>query len=697
MTLLRFVAQHLLLALLLVWQCNTQAAPQINWGEMLTQAQVKTSRESLEIDLRERWESTLVGGVSQANEIALDPDQIWAWPAQRFSSTPNLKPVYLGAQERLITRMTVFSERLASDFSISVMMPRLDAVHVSYRYDGGPWRTLSAGDRLAMDRWPLADRQPSFNVPLPPGQLDVVMQFAHRGIVDAPVLLQNTRAFLESRTSSIWTTGIFMGVNLVMALMGVLMALNFQKTGFLAVTVMNLVMALVLMSSSGLGGMFIQTSSVEFNDLSKFMINTTWGALLPLVTAIALGMQVYSARLWWSSVLISLLAFVCALMLASYDLRDSTALTIGILMCVVLVSVLVLLALSWLKNYSRNWGMTLGLLLYPVGLFLLFAAYSGLISTDMSGKLASALCTFASLALIRGLFLQHRMGRQVLARANTSPMRDVLTGLLNREGMQAYLYKARGRLRQQNTCAIFIYITVLDTQAAMDEHGEQGFEMGMVQMAASLSTSVTGNDGVGRISGHAFGVTVLMPPDPVLAIRMAQKILSRLMMLASHGAPMASTARMALAWMPLNGFRIDILERRSQVALQTLETGKRISWVGGVDSHKDASQLLRDSNLAYSTGDDSPSQAKEPGVTRQGASSANLYERIHRIEREMLHGVDTRFLVEEADRMSRVLNEASSSQGNTTLPTDSQRTLRTGFEPTEMMPNQKPKQKPRPA
>lgn len=678
-------------ALLLVWQTFAHAAPQINWGEMLTQAQGKEMHESLVIDLRQRWEATLVGGVEPANEIPLDPDQIWAWPAQRFSSVPHTKPISMQAGERLVSRLTVFSERLASDFSITVMMPRLDVVHVSYRYDNGPWKTLSAGDRIAMDRWPLADRQPSFNLPLPPGQLDVVMQFAQRGVLDAPVLLQNNRAFLETRTASIWTAGLFMGVNLVMALMGILMALNFQKTGFLAVTAMSFIMALVLISSSGLSGIYVQTSSDEFNDLSKFIINTTWGALLPLVAAIALGIQAYSKRLWWMSILISTGIFMGAMLLARYDLRDTTPITIGLLMVVVLVFVLLILALSWFKNYSRNWGITLGLLLYPVGLFLLFAAYSGMISTDMSGRLASVLCTLASLLLMRGLFLQHRMGRQVLARASISPMRDVLTGLLNREGMQAHLYKVRERLQHQQTCAIFIYISVLDTQAAMDEHGEQGFEMGLVQMAASLSTSVTGNDGVGRISGHAFGITVMMPPDPALAIRVAQKILSRLMVLASHGAPMASTARMALAWMPLNGFRVDTLERRCQAALKILEASKRIGWVGGVDSHKDASQLLRDASLAYSTPNDLPAQAPAE-ATRQDASSSNLYERIHRIEREMLHGVDTRFLVEEADRMSRVLNEAHSSQGSTqALPEDSQRAPQKDFEPTELIPKpQKP-------
>ena len=653
------------MALLLAWQIKALAAPQVNWGEMLAQASSNPAQANLSTDLRERWESTLVGGVSVANDVALDPAQVWAWPAERFSSKDQSRPILIRTGERQVVRVTVFSERLLSDFSLSVPMPRLDAVHVSYRHDGGPWTTLSAGDTLAMKRWPLADRQPSFNVPLPPGQIDLVMQFAHRGILDAPVLLQNDRAFLDSRTVRIWMAGIFVGINLVMALMGALMALNFQKTSFMAVAVMSTMVTLVLVFGSGLGGMVLGTGSERFNDEMKFIVNTVWGMLLPWVAAVAIGIRVHS-RLWWRSAwMLALGGALLAWFWADYSLRDSAPLGVTVLLVCVLVFVLSMLAWAWYKNYSRHLGILLGMMLYLSALFLLFAAYMGGLDTDTSGVLAALVSMLASLTLIRGLFMQHRMGRQVLARARTSPLRDVLTGLLNREGMQAHLYQIRKRIHNEHTCAVFIYIGVQDSASAMQEHGEQGMEMGMVQIAASLSTSVSGVDGVARISSHAFGVLVMMPPDPAMATRLAQKVLSRLMALASHGAPLAGTARMAMAWIPLFGFRVDALERRCLRTLVELDVVKRIGWVGGAASHAEAAQLLRDARNASSM----PSSAEdmpEAGSlsTLKEAASSNLYERIHRIEREMLHGVDTRFLVEEAERMSRVLNEAHSSQGS---------------------------------
>jgi GGDEF domain-containing protein len=673
--------QSILMLLLLAWQSFALAVPQINWSEMLAQGQSKQGQADLTIDLRTRWQATRVSGLELANDVPLDPAEVWAWPAERFSLAEKSHRMNLRSGERQVARITLFSERLVSDFSLTMGMPRLDAVHVSYRLDGGPWTTLSAGDTLSMQRWPLPDRQPSFILPLPPGQTDVILQFVHRGVMDMPVLLQNNRAFLESRTTSVWVAGLFVGVNVVMALMGLLMALNFSKLGFLSVTAMSMMVALVLMFGSGLGGMLLMTSSENFNDQVKFVVNISWGLVLPWVASIALGMRAYSRGWSWSAALLAIGGIALVVAASDYRIRDFAPISIGALLLVVSIYVVTMMAWVWYKNYSRNILIFSGLLLYLSMLFLLFVGYMGLLDTDTSGIVAALISLLASLVLIRGLFLQHRMGRQVLARANISPLRDVLTGLLNRDGMQAHLYKIRDRLQQQQTCAVFIFISVLDAEAAMNEHGEQGFEMGMVQMAASLSTSVAGTDGVGRISGHAFGISVMMPPDPILAVRMAQKILSRLMVLASHGAPMASTARMALAWMPLNGFRIDTLERRCQMTLQTLEASKRIGWVGGAQSHSEAAQLLRDATLANDTPGELPESPTLGDTLSQDASAANLYERIHRIEREMLHGMDTRFLVEEADRMSRLLNEAHSSQ-------DSIQTLSTGFQepPPDYLP-----------
>ncbi len=213
-------------------------------------------------------------------------------------------------------------------------------------------------------------------------------------------------------------------------------------------------------------------------------------------------------------------------------------------------------------------------------------------------------------------------------------------------------------MREEQICGLFIYMPVMDANTALDELGEQGFESGMVQIAACLSTSVSTAASVGRVSRHAFGVGILMQPDVATATRLAQKILARVMALAASGTSLSNSARLSLAWLPLNSFRMDKLEQRCLAALESLESGKRIAWVGGAQSYQEAEQMM----LALRTNpSDTPAlPVGNAYASTTGNESCNLHDRIHRIERQML-GVDSRFFEEEADRMSRALNEAQAA------------------------------------
>lgn len=658
---------------LMMWTAD--AAPQLNWGDTIKPASPEVTNASVTVDLRPLWESTLVGQVNLANSTAYEPSQVWTWPAERFSTKVLQGVVSLQQGQRMVSRLTVFSEQIGADFTLSFKQPRLDAVHVSYRYDNGPWTTLSAGDTIAMNNWAQPDRHPSFNLPLLAGQMDLVVQVAHRGVVEIPVVLQNTRAFLQERTSSIWVAGMMVGVSLVMALMGLMMAWNYQRASFLSVTVMNAMMALVLIFGSGLGGMMLGTDSDRFNDEIKFYINSNWSTMLLLVAVLALGIRHTVRIFWWSAIAVALLGWTLALFWTDYALRDTAPAGVLILLVFILLLTMVMMGWAWYQEISRNGVLFAGLMLQIVSPVLPLMAHLGWIKANDAGQIAALLSLLAGILLLRGLFLQHRMGRQVMTRANISPMRDVLTGLLNRPGMQAYLYKIRSRIQSELSCAAFIYVELLGEQHAMQLHGEEGFEMGLVQVAASLSSSVSSVDGLARVSRNAFVVTVMMPPDPALATRVAQKILSRLMALSSHGAPLAGSARLSLSWLPLYGFRLDRLEQRSVRALRALHENKRIGWVGGSASHEEASQLLTD--MRNGLGLHRPQEAEDidnaPMMPNPNASS-NIYERIHRIEREMLQGVDTSFLVAEAERMSRAINEANSANSTQAPPPDEQPT-----------------------
>ena len=73
-----------------------------------------------------------------------------------------------------------------------------------------------------------------------------------------------------------------------------------------------------------------------------------------------------------------------------------------------------------------------------------------------------------------------------------------------------------------------------------------------------------------------------MPPDVKAGNALAQKLITRIMAVASHSAPMAQTARIALAWAPASGSTLGNLELAAKKVLQKMENGKRVGWVSGV-------------------------------------------------------------------------------------------------------------------
>jgi GGDEF domain-containing protein len=658
----RSVWRWLALLMLMLWHALASAVPQIAWTDQINSAAQPGQRSTVSVDLLDLWESTIVGSVTTTNAQFFDPEQVWNWSAKQFNTRAPKQAYALSEGDRMLARLQIFSEKAGTELNLSMQMPRLDAAHVSYRYDSGPWITLSAGDTLAMSDWTLPDRQPSFNIPLLMGQLDIVAEIAHRGNAYSPIVLQNDAAYLSDLTTSSWVIGALIGVNLVLALMGVLLALNFRRGNFLGVSLMTFTISVVLFFNSGLGGLYFGTHHAGFNDQIKFFGNNVWCVSLPWVAAVSMGIR-HSAKRWWMMALITAVSgTLLAAIWMDYALRDTAWTGVPAMLTIVIVMTLLMALWAWFRSICQSWAIMAGIAAYIVSLMAPYLAFVGLISIGSAGLAAALLSMSSALLLMRGLYLQHRMGRQVIARANISPQRDVLTGLLNRKGLEAYLLQLQERMQQQQTCAAFCYLNVADAETAQQILGEEGFEMGMVQIAASLSSSVSGVDGLARISQHAFAITVLMPPDPALGTRMAQKVLSRMMALASHGTPLASSTRIAMAWLPLFGLKVDSLERRALRTLVTMDGNKRIGWVGGQASHAEAAQMLRDERNSYSTPSDQFIDEALGKVSKPDGAVSNLSDRIRRIEREMLQGVDTKFLMAEAERMSRMLNNSSQNQ-----------------------------------
>lgn len=630
----------------LVLQSNALAVPPpLNTPEI---AQLSQSAAQVSVDVRKLWQSTVVGVNGLPHAKASDPEQLWNNPDAEFKTSLVQDRMTLQRGQRLVARMNMNVTSFGPSMNLSFKMPRLDAVHLSYRYGQEPWTTASAGDTVPMASWTYSDSKPTFDIPLRPGNLNIVAEIAHLGILDAPVLLESTSVFRDNSMQASLRIGLLVGLNLLMAVVGVAAALSFGRPGFLCITVMASLLVAMIVANSGMAGVYMFTGSATFNDEAKYVTAVAWCALFPWVTAVALSQRLQAPRWWLFALLCAVAGLLAAVMLKSNTIRSDNLLLVPFIALASVTVALTILVQAIVRQHPHALACIAPVLLYAVSIMVPMASYKGLLPSESTFTLPAVATVIAAMLFLQVLVRRYRQGRTVMSRAQSSPSRDVLTGLLSRKGFEQVLDRNVQRMKSEQTYAAFFYIRVSNPDKLKERYGQEGFEGGMVQMAAAISSSISVVDTVGRVAPNAFAVMVLMPRDANLANRLSQKILTRMISLASHGAPLAQTARIAVAWMPVFGIMLPDLERRAVRALRKIEEGKRITWVGGAMAQAEASQLqegLSNPTTKPHTGQEADELPSLPGV-------------IDRLEREML-GPTSQALQEDADRLMLMMKSKS--------------------------------------
>ena len=610
----------------------------------------RQNARNINTDLREFWQTAQLAATSSPNQPkAYPPTDVWAWSSSLFT-LPSLQVVDLKPAERLVSRMTLTVNPGRNDFVLTLPMTRLDNAHLSYRYNDGPWVQASAGDQIAQSQWPIAHTSPAFPIPAQAGKLDVVLQIAHQGWVATPMLLQGEPVFQADRFKFSLQVGSLLGLALVMALIGFGAAVIFQRRSFLPVAMMMVIVLLLVAANCGVLGMYVATDSTQFNDISKFSTAMLYGAFMPWVTATVVSQKSYA--LWvWRGVLAWLVLGLGILWWQTSGLWENqrTAVLPPYLLGSLLLALGIAVA-SVVRKQGHAGLVLLAVLLDSVSILLPLARHLGFnqdsslsLLVGTGGFLASTLLLFCI------QLLQYRHGRMVMTRAKSSDSRDMLTGLLNRRGFENILDVHIKRIAANKMFAAFYYIEVSDAQSVQKAYGDEGYEAGMVQMAAALSLSVTAVDVLARIAPNAFALVVVMPREAAQANSLAQKMITRAMAVASHGLQVANTVRIAIAWVPLFGTDLTVLERRAHHVLDHMEPPKRIGWVGGAYAQANVADIPE----SATAGNQTPPPDAEPVRSNPGVSGI-----INNVEREMF-GTDTESTEQKAQRMVPVQRSKS--------------------------------------
>jgi GGDEF domain-containing protein len=596
------------------------------------------------VDIRQYWHAQWLPRQTLGAQQAQDPSVIWAMPDSAFSPSDTRSILRFLENDRWIGRLELQVQEQPANMVLELPMPRLDAAHLSYRYNDGPWVRASAGDQIGMMQWPFTNRNPAFFIPTKAGQLHLVLEVAHQGLLSMPVLLQSDPQFRSGRFEDALRIGALLGLAAVLSILGFGAAAIFQRFSFVAVALLTISVGIAVFTQGGTAGMYLAQDSTRFNDVSKFSSGMLCGAFLPWAIGSVLLQKSYTLWVWRFAQLWLALGLISAVLMAGAGMRSLQAAVLPPYLLSSLVFAAGMVCASVLRQQAQAWWVVGALVFVSIGIITPLAAYFGMVDGPQSFVISSVGFLVSTTVLFYTQLLQYKQGRMVMARAKTTSSRDVLTGLLNRRGFEKSLANTIKRITDEKTYAAFYYIEVKGTKDLQQHYPSEGYETSMVQLAAAVSMSVSVVDTVARVAPNAFAITVVMPRNAVQAAALAQKIITRTLAIASHGTPMAQTARIAIAWLPVFGTDLYSLERRAHSVLGKIESGKRIAWIGGTYAQVDEAQMpggvLPEASAPaadHLTGDALPSL---PGI-------------INNLEREMF-GVDSEKASQKAQRMLSV-------------------------------------------
>ncbi len=580
-------------------------------GALLAAPQLDVSpqdRARLRMDVRSSWQTTMVPGAGAAPSLPLDAQAVWLWPDSQFKSGA-AAPVTVKNGERLVGRVSLLVGASPHSLLVELPMPRLDVVHLSYRYNDEAWTQATAGDQVPMVKWPFANTAPVFVIPPKAGELHIVVEIPVPGLFPSPVILWGDPAYREQRALS----NLEVGAGLAMALISLLLCIGaaaiFRRFAFVAVGVYSISIFLVTAGQGGVFGVYFGTGTTWFNDYVKYISAAVFGAIVPWTISTVVAQKYYSkwvarASTFW---LVGSLAAVL-IMLFTVERTIQWALLSPFLIASLVFGLGIALG-SVVRGQPHGVLSLAAVMLLCAGVFAPIASYWGHLDGTFSFSITAFSFLVSNTLLLLALLLQYRHGNRVVARAERSPGRDALTGLLNRDVFERKLAKISRDAQPRNVNALFLFVAVSNRDSLQERYGGEGFESGMVQMAAALSSSISVVDTVARISTNAFGVLVEMQQDATLGNALAQKIISRIMAVASHSAPMAQTARIVSAWVPAHGTALPALELAAWHVLQKMEQGKRIGWLGGATAGSNTLRKTRGTKAPHNSKASSKSRA----------------------------------------------------------------------------------------
>ncbi len=431
-------------------------------------------------------------------------------PRRAMTFTPS-KPeaVYrLGYQSALWLHYR-FAKQLDSreDWILEFPQPLIDRITVYQSTVAGSWTSQTAGDTIAVLKWPEPGRYAYFRLDLQEtGVHDVYVQIRNVSNISVPVQVTSRGSSTQYLQMEYLMVGAVFGTLLLLTFTCLAQSFVYRDYTYGLYAAYACLLTLTMAAWTGVAGHMLWNNSGIWTDLAPGCLGVLTGsAALVFVTHLCGS----SSRQKWFEPLAYALGFAGLPIAVIYALIERP--TAVVMISTYLISVALLGTFkstsTWQRRDIIGFWVLLAFAPLTAATLLLVASVMGLVPSSWLSRygLLIGLSIEVPLLLI-ALNLRSRERHGVEARAQAISSQDALTGLLTAHLFQDRLNQIVARTKRYKEPAAVVFIELVNYRYIKKTWGVAVAEQSLLRSVIKLRRILRDTDTVGRVDEARFGL-----------------------------------------------------------------------------------------------------------------------------------------------------------------------------------------------
>lgn len=397
-----------------------------------------------------------------------------------------------------------------------------------YGLEGSGGWGQAAGDKIAVDDWPVPHRFPL--LPLATGTQEYLLRVENTHSFSAPIEFVTESHLLREEQQTSVILGIYFGLAGLAVALAVLSAISLRDICYALYAISVTLMALTQASLTGIAGLHLWPRSPWWNDYSALALPVLGVGSLQWFFSEVVAMPQRSRTLHFVLVGAGLLSAVAA---AAIALVDPSVRMDVMISYVTVAAALGLSLVAWAARRGDRWAGWLLLSALPVAVGSIFplGRAAGLVPLGFWATHGMQLgMVFQLPVVLLILILRSQQRREHIRRLHGFDKVDPATGLLNAQMFERSLARMMARSVRLKYQSAVLVIDIVNAEQIRRQWGARSAEELPLQVAGRLLAAARDIDAVARLGDLRFGMLVEGPLTVEDAASEGPRIVARCLM-----------------------------------------------------------------------------------------------------------------------------------------------------------------------